>query len=131
MFLLKKDSEKSIQCCAQCGAPLTVGRVDRRFCSMECKNRWHNSQRFPNREKEVKRVLRILENNRKVLDRLLKLDMHSVDRPTLLHLGFNLNYFTTFEKVSHRLVYSCLDIAYEVTPTRIKGIHPLCELQGI
>jgi len=130
MFLFDEDSEKQVPRCAQCGMPLYYGRVDRRFCSLECKNRWHNSQRYLNREKEVKRVLKILDNNRNVLNKLLKLDMHSVDRPTLLHLGFNLSYFTSLERVRHRWVYSCLDIAYELTPTRIKAIRPLCELQS-
>ena len=39
--------EEKGQCCVQCGKPLSRwGRVDRRFCSQECKNHWHNMHRM-------------------------------------------------------------------------------------
>lgn len=126
MLLLEENKEKEIRC-PQCGKVVTYGRVDRRFCSVSCKNLWHNRQRYPNKDKEVKRVLRILDNNREVLDKLIKMDMRSVDRTTLLHLGYNTNYFTSLQKLRHRWVYTCLDIRYELTPTRIKHIAYLWE----
>ena len=126
MLQLEENSKKEIRC-PQCGKVVTYGRVDRRFCSLTCKNLWHNRQRYPNKEKEVKRVLRILDNNRDVLDKLIKMGMRSVDRITLSHLGYNPNYFTSLQKMRHRWVYTCLDIRYELTPTRIKNIAYLWE----
>ena len=123
-----EESIDHVARCPQCGEVLGNGRVDRRFCSVRCKNLWHNRQRSPNRSKEVQRVLRILERNREILDKLLKLGIHSVDRPTLIHLGFNMNFFTSLQKTGRqRCVYSCLDIRYELTPTRIKNISFLWE----
>lgn len=116
-------------CCPQCGRPLTIlrGRVDRRFCSMDCKNKWHNSQRYPRRDKEVQRIMRILCRNRDVLEKILKLGVRTVDLPTLQYLGFSMSYFTSLDKVRHRWVYTCLDMTYELTPTRIKNIRVLGE----
>lgn len=115
--------------CPQCGKVLArAGRVDRRFCSTECKNHWHNRQRAAlSKEKEIRRVMRILEKNREVLAKLLRLEVSSVDLPTLLYMGFNLSYFTSLKKVRHRWVYTCLDIGYELTPTRIKNVRVLRE----
>lgn len=113
--------------CPQCGKVVAYGRVDRRFCSVTCKNQYHNRQRYPHKEKEVKRVLRILDKNRDVLDKLIKMGVQSLELITLLHLGFNVNYFTSLQKVRHRWVYTCLDIRYELTPTRIKNLAFLWE----
>lgn len=113
--------------CPQCGKLLEYGRVDRRFCSVACKNLWHNRLRYPAREKEIKRVLRILNNNRDVLDKLLKLDITNLDRVSLEHLGFNVNYFTSMYRYRNYFVYTCLDIRYELTPTRIRKLSYLGE----
>jgi len=113
--------------CPQCGKLLEYGRVDRRFCSVACKNLWHNRLRYPAREKEIKRVLRILNNNRDVLDKLLKLEITNLDRVSLEHLGFNVNYFTSMYRYRNYFVYTCLDIRYELTPTRIRRLSYLGE----
>ena len=119
--------EKHEARCPQCGKLLVSGRVDRRFCSVACKNLWHNRHRYPGREKEIKRVLRILDNNREVLDKLLKLGIRSLDRISLRHLGYNENYFTSIQKLRHYWIYTCLDIRYELTPTSIKNLSYLWE----
>ena len=117
--------------CPQCGKVVGSGRPDKRFCSARCKNQWHNRQRSPSHDKEVQRVLRILNRNREILEKLLKLGIHSVDRPTIIHLGFNMNFFTSLHREGRKpLVYSCLDIRYELTPTRIKNIAFLWEGAG-
>lgn len=113
--------------CPQCGKLLVYGRVDRRFCSVACKNLWHNRLRYPAHEKEIKRVLRILNNNRDVLDRLLRVGITHLDRVSLEHMGFNVNYFTSMYRYRKHYVYTCLDIRYVLTPTRIKNISFLWE----
>ena len=121
-----EEKDDKTPCCLQCGKPLTnYGRVDRRFCSQECKNHWHNWHRYRAREKEVKRILRILDKNRGVLDNLLKMDRHSANHSTLRDLGFDENYFTSYQRVRHRCVYRCLDFRYEMTPTKIKNVQIL------
>ena len=39
-------------------------------------------------------------------------------------------YFTSLQKIRNRWVYSCLDIQYELTPTRIKNLRYLWEGVG-
>lgn len=111
--------------CPQCGKLLEYGRVDRRFCSVTCKNLWHNRLRYPAHEKEIKRVLRILNNNRDVLDRLLRVGITQLDRVSLEHMGFNVNYFTSMYRYRKHYVYTCLDIRYVLTPTRIRKLSYL------
>lgn len=113
--------------CPQCGKLLVYGRVDRRFCSVTCKNLWHNRLRYPAREKEIKRVLRILNNNRDVLDRLLRVGITQLDRVSLEHMGFNVNYFTSMYRYRKHYVYTCLDTRYVLTPTRIRKLSYLGE----
>lgn len=128
MRILEKQLSAQMECCPQCGKVLGTGRVDKRFCSEACKNRWHNCQRAPSHAKRVQRVLRILDSNREVLVKLLKLDIHKLDRGTLLFLGFNPNYFTSLYRCGRRQwIYSCLDVQYELTPSRIKNIAFLWE----
>ena len=117
----EKDTDSPPRC-LQCGKVITYGRVDRRFCSVTCKNLWHNRQRYPSKDKEMKKVLRILDRNRDVLEKLIKLGIRSLDRTTLLHLGYNPNYFTSLQKLRRHWVYTCLDIRYELTPTRIRNL---------
>ena len=113
--------------CPQCGKLLVYGRVDRRFCSVTCKNLWHNRLRYPAHEKEIKRVLRILNNNRDVLDKLLRVGITQLDRVSLEHMGFNVNYFTSMYRYRKHYVYTCLDIRYVLTPTRIRKLSYLGE----
>lgn len=127
MYHFEEEIDHVVRC-PQCGKVVGSGRVDKRFCSARCKNQWHNRQRSPNHDKEVQRVLRILNRNRDILEKLLKLGIHSVERPTLIHLGFNMNFFTSLHREGRKpLVYSCLDIRYELTPTRIRNIAFLWE----
>lgn len=130
MYHFEEEIDHVVRC-PQCGKVVGSGRPDKRFCSARCKNQWHNRQRSPSHDKEVQRVLRILNRNREILEKLLKLGIHSVDRPTIIHLGFNMNFFTSLHREGRKpLVYSCLDIRYELTPTRIKNIAFLWEGAG-
>ena len=113
--------------CVQCGKLIVGGRPDRKFCCPDCKNRWHNRRKYPDKAREVKRVLRILDNNRSILLRMMKLGIFSLDRMSLLYLGFNQDYFTSMQKGRCKTRYSCLDIQYELTPTRIRNIALLGE----
>ena len=114
-----EDMEHPLNCLC-CGDPIPYGRPDRKFCSTRCKNRWHNRRRYPSREIVEQRVIRILEQNHAILDRLLRLGIRSLDRMTLLNLGYNPNYVTSYRKTGVHHQYACFDIHYEQTPTRIK-----------
>lgn len=122
MSYLSDTDNASLQC-LECGSPLGYGRLDRKFCCPSCKNRWHNERRHPGRDRVVARVMRILETNRDILARLVRMGIRELDRRTLLQLGFNPDYFTSFQWVGRRRqLYSCYDYTYELTPSRIKRI---------
>ena len=108
--------------CQCCGRIILYGRADKKFCSAVCKNRWNNHRKNPDPRPVVKRVLRILDRNHNILDKLLKLDIRTLDRLTLLSLGFNMEYATSYKKAGIHHEYACFDIRYELTPTKIKKI---------
>ena len=108
--------------CLNCGREIPIGRPDKKFCSTDCKNRWHNRKKKQHRGVVEQRVLRILERNHSILDKLERLGIHSVDHYTLIGLGYNLEYVTSYRKSGVHHQYACFDIHYEQTPTRIKKI---------
>lgn len=108
--------------CLNCGREIPSGRPDKKFCSTDCKNRYHNRKKKQHRGVVEQRVLRILERNHSILDKLERLGIHSVDHYTLIGLGYNLEYVTSYRKSGVHHQYACFDIHYEQTPTRIKKI---------
>ena len=52
--------------------------------------------------------------------------VRSLDRFTLMGLGFNLEYSTSYKKTGIHHEYACYDIRYELTPTKIKKIVRKC-----
>ena len=108
--------------CLFCGCVLPSGRPDRKFCSRACKNRWHNRVKHPSREQVERRVMRVLSRNHVILEKLLRLGIHQIDRLTLLELGYHPDYVTSYRKTGVHHQYTCFDIRYELTPTRIKNI---------
>lgn len=110
-------------CCLECGEPLGYGRHDKKFCSAQCKNKYHNQRRYPGLDKPVARIVKILESNRLILARLYKMGIRNIDRLTLQHMGFNPGYYTSFCLVSkiHKQ-FTCFDYTYELTPSRVKRI---------
>lgn len=122
----EQQQDRNVVRCPQCGKVVNYGRVDRRFCSITCKNLYHNRTRYAPRLQSVDRVLRFIYFNRDVLDKLIKMGVSSIDRSALLHMGYNMNYFTSVERLRGRWLCTCLDIGYELTSTRIRNIRYLC-----
>lgn len=115
--------EESPRRCLECGRYVGYGRPDRKFCCRECKNRWHNRNRVNSWRAEQARILRILENNHRILERMLRMGFQSVDRVTLLQMGFHPEYVTSFQKLGRICQCGCYDILYESTPSRIFRLH--------
>ena len=67
-------------------------------------------------------MIRILEHNHSILDKLVMLGVGSLDRVTLANLGYNQDYVTSYRKSGVHHQFACFDIHYEQTPTRIKKI---------
>ena len=110
--------------CLECGDIIEYGhgRTDRKFCSADCKNRWHNKRKARSWRAYQHKVLRTLEENHTILDRLMRIGLTSLDRMSLGQMGFDFNYVTSYHKIGQRSVFSVFDITYEATPSRILHI---------
>ncbi len=121
MGYLDKDSTEGISYCLACGDIIEYGqgRRDRKFCSPGCKNRYHNKRKAQSWERYQQKIQKTLDNNHKILSKLLQIGLTSIDLVSLGRLGYNFNYVTSYHKAGRRSLYSCYDITYEATPSRI------------
>jgi len=126
---LKYIVEERKQFCLQCGRPIDpgLGRQDRKFCSAACKNKYHNASR-PMLSRHYKtKVLRILDNNNAILKKLMSMGVKSMEIATMKQLQFNFDFATSYHKIGRRQLYSCFDVMYEITPTRVVNIRDVLE----
>ncbi len=79
--------------CPECGEEFH-GRVDKKFCSSDCRISYHNRL---NKDKNnyMRNVNRILRKNRKILTDLNPDGKVSVHKDKLIAKGFDFNYFTS------------------------------------
>ncbi len=93
--------------CLDCGEPI-FGRLDKKFCSDQCRNNYNNRQNA-DVTTYVRNVNTILRKNRKILSELNPTDKVTVHKDKLVNKGFNFSYFTnlyTTQKGStYRFVY--------------------------
>ncbi|MBO4635441.1 MAG: hypothetical protein J5669_08740 [Bacteroidales bacterium] len=122
----KLEENLGLNRCLQCGNVIEYGgRPDRKFCSTGCKNRYNNYRRFHRRDLSEKNILGILDRNYQVLERLLKMSVKSLDRVTLAYMGFDPGYSTSYARIGRHNIYTCFDIRYELTASRIREISVL------
>jgi hypothetical protein len=110
--------------CLECGDIIEYGhgRTDRKFCSAGCKNRWHNRRKALSWRIYENKILKTLEKNHFILERMLRIGLTSIDRMSLSRMGFDFNYVTSYHKLGQRSVFSVFDITYEATPSRVSRI---------
>lgn len=126
MPYLELENEPCGQC-LECGEPIVYGRPDRKFCSASCKNRYHNKRACPVRGMSARAVMHILQSNHEILCRLIRMGIRNIDLLSVTNLGFDTRYMTSYCKQNGHRIYTCLDIVYELTPSRIKKIAFLGE----
>lgn len=119
------DEEKAR--CLECGEEIDYGRLDKKFCSARCKNSFHN-RRFQHSKAVKMRVMKILEKNYLILDRLLKSGVTSISLTELKDYGFNMDYFTSYSKTKRHDEFSCFDIKFVVMSSSVTSIcrHGSC-----
>lgn len=115
-YELRKTKEEF---CLECGEPLVyAGRSDKKFCSRDCRNSYHNKT-YRDGRLIKHRITAALSKNHDVLSKLLKMGVTSMSLPDLTQMGFNPEYITSFFKIGARTECRCFDIKYYITPTRI------------
>ncbi len=116
--------EDKMMTCLECGEGLTYGRSDRKFCSQECKNHFHNKQNSSSRSIKL-RVLNALDKNYQILDNLLKNNVLEMDIGELVLMGYKLSFITSYHKIRGHYEYYCFDMKYCMSDNRIYSIKKI------
>lgn len=84
--------------CLYCQKRKVVGRSDRLFCSLDCKNAYHRKHKNDS-EKAQERIIKILKKNQQVLKEVLgEKSSLSIEMDKLIAKGFDNDYLTHIKK---------------------------------
>lgn len=108
--------------CLECGDHIVYGRIDKKFCCDQCKNKY-NYKRHQSEKAVRTRVFSCLGRNYTILNKLLAMEVHSIDISDVIQMGFNPDFITSFRKISKHEEYRCFDIRYLRMPTRLVSIE--------
>jgi predicted nucleic acid-binding Zn ribbon protein len=97
----------STKTCLQCGASLQ-GRVDKKFCSDQCRSGFNNSIKANNRD-YIRRVNYILKKNLRILTQLQSEGYTQIPADSLRFKGFDFNYFTSYQPSPEGVNFYCYD----------------------
>ena len=90
------------------------GNENKKFCSPECKNEYHNAKR-KGENKEIGMIVNILKSNRRILESLLgNSSVKNVSSQKLLDNGFVFRYHTHTRpnKGDEKEYVFCFDLGY-------------------
>lgn len=97
--------------CLICKEPI-YGRIDKRFCSDNCRNRYHNGLKS-SEALYLRRINYILRRNRRILLESFQDGHDVVSYLQLSNRGFDYNYITNYEVNGEGYTtYFCYDIGY-------------------
>jgi len=97
-----KESRK----CAECGTEI-YGRVDKKFCSDQCRNTFNN-RIHASSNAYIRKVNYILRKNRRIMEELLNKsdkDALRVHKNKLTDKGFSFDYYTNIYKTKNNKYY--------------------------
>ena len=110
--------------CLECGKEILYGRTDKKFCSEDCKNKYHNNRHRYSRNIHYK-VLNGIEKNYSILNRLYRSHVLSIDIGDLVALGFRLDFSTGYRKSNRHDEYRCFEFKYYITRNRLFGLQKM------
>lgn len=97
--------------CKECDKVIT-GRIDKVFCSIECKSAYNNNK-YRTDKSIVRKINKILDLNRNILIQLNPEGKRKIARETLLSAGYNFKYYTHQVITAKGNVYHfCYDYGY-------------------
>lgn len=103
--------QKPVKNCEYCGEVIK-GRSDKKFCSSDCRNGYHNHMSSIS-EANLRKVNKILRKNRKILEALTPDDKANVHKDRLIDRGFNFNFFTHIYTTKDKRTYKyCYEYGY-------------------
>ncbi len=113
--------------CLECGDTIRYGRTDKKFCCDECKTRHYNNIAKAGRTLRNK-VIAAINRNYDILETLLRSGADSADIVDLTSMGFVPGVSTSYRRSGKRDVYTCYDIKYVMTATRVYSIMKIKNL---
>lgn len=113
--------------CLECGDQIRYGRTDKKFCSERCKAKHHNDQAKAGRAFRHK-VTGMLNRNYEILEEVIMSGADSVDLIDLMSLGFVPDMVTSYRRSGKHDHYTCYDIKYIMTSTRLFSIMKIQNL---
>ena len=117
----KKQQHEPLEC-LECGKEIVYGRADKKFCSEDCKNKYHNNMHKYSRNMHI-RVLNGIEKNYEILSKLYRSRVLSIDIGDLIALGFKIEYSTGYRKFNRHDEYRCFEFKYYITKNRLFGLQ--------
>ena len=111
--------------CLECGDKIRYGRIDKKFCCEECKNRHYNKLARSSRAYRRKIMAR-LARNYQILEQMIKSGEESVELTDLVSAGFTPESVTGYHKNRFKSdEYWCFDIKYMMTDSRVYSISKI------
>ncbi len=121
----KQSKNRSL--CLECGNVIRYGRTDKKYCCDECKTR-HNNDLARAERVFRKKILKMIDRNYELLDRLVRKGEDSIDLAEFMAFGFVPGAVTSHRKSGKHDLYACYDIKYIMTPTRLYSIEKIRKL---
>lgn len=115
---MKTIEKESRGRCLECGDVLPYGRRDMKFCSVNCKSRYHYVNGGHLKSLRMK-TIGAIDRNYGILESLLDEGVTSMDIPDLAQRGYNFDCITSYHKVRKRNEYRCYDIKYFMSESRV------------
>lgn len=120
--IMKYEIENRGAICIECGDAINYGRSDRKFCSPDCKNRYHN--RNARMAKRIRlKTINILDKNYSILNNMVRNGVTDMTVSDMRLLGFNFSFSTAYCKIRRHDVFKCYDISYSVVADRVVAIN--------
>jgi hypothetical protein len=110
-----------IRFCISCGKELK-GRSDKKFCDVQCKSVYHNTNR-PFHERSIQKINSGLRHNRSLLARFCPGGKSTVEKQVLEKLDFRFDLFTHVYPFTKGTYYFCYEYGY--LPVLEKGIQKM------
>lgn len=121
---MKDYKEAPAPKCLHCGRTITYGRTDRKFCSDSCKNTYNNFLRKVHCTYKT-RIDKAIARNYTILNNLVKLKVDQITMAEAQAMGFNPCFVTSHSKESGHSLYTCYDISFRISESRIFNIRRL------
>ncbi len=113
--------------CLECGNVIRYGRTDKKYCCEDCRTKHHNDMAKAAKSYKQK-IIAIINRNYGILDGLVKSGTESADLIELISMGFVPGMSTSYRKEGKHDVYTCFDIRYIMTRTRLFSIMKIQNL---